>query len=344
MTTSPSDIAVVILNYNGAEFLRKFLPTVLLNSPTGTQIIVADNASSDQSVDVLTTEFPSVRIIRNKHNGGFAAGYNEALVHVNAKFLVLLNSDVEVTARWIEPIIEAMEVDDQIAAAQPKIRAYHRRDEFEYAGAAGGFIDKWGFPFCRGRIFDTYEKDLGQYDDTCEVFWATGACLFIRTSEWQRVKGFDADFFAHMEEIDLCWRLRNSGKKIMYCYESVVYHVGGGTLNKQSPFKTYLNFRNNLLLLTKNHAPQWFVIKLFLRMGLDGIAAWKFLLGGDGKHFLAVFHAHMSFYKMLPATLRKRKEVKQMTTRYAEHGVYNGSIVKAYFLDGKKKFSEIIFK
>lgn len=344
MTTSPSDIAVVILNYNGVEFLRTFLPTVLQNSPAGTQIVVADNASTDQSIDVLTSEFPTVQIIRNKHNGGFAAGYNEALVHVNARFLILLNSDVEVTAHWIEPVIEAMEVDDQIAAAQPKIRAYHRRDEFEYAGAAGGFIDKWGFPFCRGRIFDTYEKDLGQYDDTREVFWATGACLFIRSSEWQRVKGFDADFFAHMEEIDLCWRLGNSGKKIMYCHESVVYHVGGGTLNKQSPFKTYLNFRNNLLLLTKNHAPQWFVIKLFLRMGLDGIAAWKFLLGGDGKHFVAVFHAHMSFYKMLPATLRKRKEVKQMTTRYAEQGVYNGSIVKAYFLDGKKKFSEIIFK
>lgn len=344
MITSPQDIAVVILNYNGVEYLRKFLPTVLLHSPVGAQIIVADNASTDQSVDVLTNEFPSVKIIRNKHNGGFAAGYNETLFHVHAKFFVLLNSDVEVTPHWIEPVITTMEADELIAAAQPKIRAFHRRDEFEYAGAAGGYIDKWGFPFCRGRIFDTYEKDQGQYDDTREVFWATGACLFMRSSEWQRVNGFDGDFFAHMEEIDLCWRLRNSGKKVMYCHDSLVYHVGGGTLNKQSPFKTYLNFRNNLLLLTKNHAPQWFVIKLFLRMALDGIAAWKFLLGGDGKHFMAVFHAHMSFYKMLPATLRKRKEVKRMTTRYAENCVYNGSIVKAYFLNGIKRFSDISWK
>lgn len=344
MITPPEDIAVVILNYNGTEFLRKFLPTVQQHSPQGIQIIVADNASTDASVEMLTNEFPAVKIIRNKRNGGFAAGYNEALMHVDAKFMILLNSDVEVTPRWLEPVIEVMEVDEHIAAAQPKIRAYHRRDEFEYAGAAGGYIDKWGFPFCRGRIFDSYEKDIGQYDDTREVFWATGACLFIRNSEWRRIKGFDADFFAHMEEIDLCWRLRNSGKKIMYCHEAVVYHVGGGTLNKQSPFKTFLNFRNNLLLLTKNHAPQWFVIKLVLRMVLDGIAAWKFLLSGDGKHFLAVFHAHMSFYKMLPATLRKRKEVKQMTTHYAKHGVYNGSIVKAYFLDGKKKFSDLVFK
>lgn len=335
-----SKCAVVILNWNGRAYLEKFLPSVIQFSQ-GAEVIVADNNSTDDSLAFLTTHFPSVTIIRNSENGGYAKGYNDALQKVCTDFYVLLNSDVEVTANWLAPVLSIMQADPDVAACQPKILDYNNRGSFEYAGAAGGFIDKFGYPFCRGRIFDLYEQDNGQYSDSREIFWATGACLFIRASAFHSQKGFDEDFFAHMEEIDLCWRLKNEGHKIFYCGESTVYHVGGGTLNKLSPKKTYLNFRNNLILLCKNHSSRFFRIKLFLRMILDGIAGVKFLLSGDASHCKAVIHAHFSFYKSFRKTLSKRKILKARIKKYATSCIYTKSIVADYYLRGKKKFSSL---
>lgn len=334
-------VAIVILNWNGRKFLEQFLPSVVQHSANGAQIIVADNASTDDSVSWLKENYPAIRIIQNAVNGGFAKGYNDALKSVDADYFVLLNSDVEVTANWLEPVIALMDSDPKIAACQPKIRAYHDREKFEYAGAAGGFIDKWGFPFCRGRIFDSYETDHGQYDDNCEVFWATGACLFMRANAWKEANGLDEDFFAHMEEIDLCWRLRNRGWKVMYCGQSTVFHVGGGTLSKQSPRKTFLNFRNNLELLLKNHAPGFIFIKIFLRMVIDGIASVKFAVTGDFPHGWQVQMAHMSFYRRLFKTIRKRKALKKNVQQYATSCIYEGNIVWQYYKKGKKKFSDL---
>lgn len=334
-------VAIVILNWNGKSFLQQFLPGVIANSPSYAEVIVADNASTDDSVQWLNGNYPAIRIIQNATNGGFAQGYNEALAAVDAEYYVLLNSDIEVTPGWLGPMINLLDSRKDIAACQPKIRAFHQRDEFEYAGAAGGFVDKWGYAFCRGRMFDTYEKDNGQYDDDCEVAWATGACLVIRKSDWINAHGLDADFFAHMEEIDLCWRLRNQGRKIWYVHESVIYHVGGGTLNKTSPRKTYLNFRNNLILLTKNHASRMFALKIFLRMCMDGIAAFRFLFSGDGKHFMAVVKAHFSYWGSLPRTIAKRKALRKNISSYAKSCIYRGNIVAEYFVRGKKKFSDL---
>lgn len=333
--------AVVILNWNGRKFLEQFLPSVVEHTPATAEVIVADNASTDDSVSWLEANFPAVRIIRNTENGGFAKGYNDALRNVDADYFVLLNSDVEVTENWLDPVISLMDNDAKIAACQPKIRAFHEKEKFEYAGAAGGFIDKWGYPFCRGRIFDFYETDHGQYDNSCEVFWATGACLFIRASAWREAEGLDEDFFAHMEEIDLCWRLRNRGWKVMYCGASTVFHVGGGTLSKQSARKTFLNFRNNLELMLKNHAPGWLFLKIFLRMVIDGIASVKFALTGDLAHGWAVQRAHFSFYGRLPKTIRKRKKLKRQINRYATASIYEGNIVWQYFIKGKRKFSDL---
>jgi GT2 family glycosyltransferase len=332
--------AVVILNWNGKGFLERFLPLVLIHSPSS-EVIVADNHSSDGSVDFLRNNFPGVRLIENPLNGGFAKGYNDALMKVEAEFYILLNSDVEVTAGWIEPVVELMESDKRIAACQPKLLAYNNKRQFEYAGAAGGFIDKYGYPFCRGRIFDLYEDDIGQYNDTCEIHWATGACLFVRSVAYHQAGGLDEDFFAHMEEIDLCWRLKNTGHKIMYCAESMVYHVGAGTLAKSSPRKTYLNFRNNLILLCKNHAHRFFWMKLLLRMTMDGLAGIKFLLSGDFAHFFAVLRAHKSFYDTFPVTLEKRRKLKMEVTHYSTSAIYGRSIVVDYFLRGKRRFSDL---
>ncbi|MEO8759865.1 MAG: glycosyltransferase family 2 protein, partial [Bacteroidia bacterium] len=262
-------IAVVILNFNGKKLLQKFLPSVIDNSKLAT-IYVADNASTDDSISFLKTDFPQVKIIELIQNYGFAKGYNEALKRVDADYFILVNSDVEVTPNWIEPIINLMETDKAIAAAQPKIVSYNTKDEFEYAGACGGFIDKYGYPFCRGRIFDTIEKDTNQYNNPIEIFWATGACMFVRAQVFNELKGFDGFYFAHMEEIDLCWRIKNTGHKIMVVPGSVVYHVGGGTLNKLSPQKTFLNFRNSLLSLTKNNTSGNLFFKILVRLNLDG--------------------------------------------------------------------------
>jgi GT2 family glycosyltransferase len=334
-------VAVVILNWNGKGFLQKFLPSVIDFNASFSEIIVADNASTDDSVAFLEKHYPQVRIIVNAENGGFAKGYNDALQRVDAEYYVLLNSDVEVTPGWITSVISLMDTDPAIAACQPKIKAFHNKNLFEYAGAAGGFIDKYGYPFCRGRIFKSAEEDKGQYDDVREIFWATGACMFVRAACFHKVNGFDADFFAHMEEIDLCWRLKNLGYKIMYCPDSVVYHVGGGTLNKTSPRKTYLNFRNNLSLITKNHPPGFFVLKLLWRMVLDGVAGVNYLASGEFSHFRAILKAHFSFYRSFSVTMKKRRLLKKEIKHYTRSAVYLRSILADYYIRGKRKFTEL---
>lgn len=338
---SLSRVAVVILNFNGKKFLEQFLPSVTGCSSDHT-IIVADNNSSDDSVLFLKTNYPSVHIIQNSSNSGFAQGYNEALKQVDSEYYVLLNSDVEVTPNWIEHVIALMDADKNIAACQPKILDFNSRTKFEYAGAAGGFIDKYGYPFCRGRVFNSLEEDQGQYNNSTEIFWATGACMFIRSKAFWEVGGFDGDYFAHMEEIDLCWRLKNIGHKIYVEPKSVVYHVGGGTLNKLSSRKTFLNFRNNLTTLTKNHPPGFLFFKIIFRMKLDGVAAFKFLLDGQPKHFFAVIRAHFAFYGWLPKTLEKRKKAKQHPDfRFSMGKAYNGNMVMEHFIRKKNKFSEL---
>jgi GT2 family glycosyltransferase len=334
-------VAVVILNWNGKHYLEKFLPTVIAHSPKGS-VFVADNNSSDDSITYLQKQFPEVSIIINKENGGFAKGYNDALKHVNAEYFVLLNSDVEVTANWIEPILSLMDADKNIAACQPKILAFHNKKEFEYAGASGGFIDKYGYPFCRGRIFDSLETDIGQYNTTSEIFWATGACMFVRAEVFHKVNGFDADYFAHMEEIDLCWRMKNLGHKIFAVPQSTVYHVGGGTLNKVSPRKTYLNFRNNLITYTKNYAGPFLFFKIMFRLKLDGVAGIKFLLSGDANHCLAVLKAHFSYYSTLASTLKKRSRLrKEKEYRGSASCILTKNVVSVYFIKKIKTYSEI---
>jgi hypothetical protein len=338
---SQNRVAVVILNFNGKKFLEQFLPSVTKFS-AGQEVIVADNNSSDDSISFLKEKYPAVKIIQNATNSGFAQGYNEALKSVEADYYVLLNSDVEVTGNWIENVISLMDSDPAIAACQPKILDFNNRNTFEYAGAAGGFIDKYGYPFCRGRVFNSLEEDKGQYDNAIEVFWATGACMFVRSKAFWEVGGFDGDYFAHMEEIDLCWRLKNIGYKIYVQPKSKVYHVGGGTLNKLSSRKTFLNFRNNLTTLTKNHSSSFLFIKIIFRMKLDGIAAFKFLFDGQPKHFIAVIRAHFAFYGWLPKTLAKRKKAKQHPNfKFTLSKAYDGNVVLEHFIRKKKSYSEL---
>ena len=322
-----TSIAVVILNYNGRIFLEKFLPSVI-NNADGCEIIVADNASTDDSVEFLKNTYPKIRLIQLTDNQGFAGGYNETLNQVSAEYYVLLNSDVEVTPNWIRPIIDLMSANKLIAACQPKIRSFHQKTHFEYAGAAGGYIDWLGYPFCRGRIFDFYEEDLGQYNDTKEVFWATGACMFVRADVFHTLGGFDTNFFAHMEEIDLCWRMKNAGKQIFYCSNSVVFHVGGGTLHKTNPRKTFLNYRNGLSMLYKNLPANKLVSTLLLRLILDGISGIKLLIGGSFSDFWAVIKAHFAFYAMIP-------KLKRNSPKTVSH-IYQKSIVWEYFVKRKR--------
>lgn len=333
-----NDLAVVILNWNGVSFLEKFLDKVVRYSGDA-QIIVADNASTDNSIEYLESYFPKIRIIRNAENGGFAKGYNDALKLVDVEYYMLLNSDIEVTENWLKPLYEIMQ-DENVAGCQPKVLSYHDKESFEHAGASGGFIDKNYFPFCRGRMFHSVEKDEHQFDNTTEIFWATGAALMIRAELFHKVDGFDADFFAHMEEIDLCWRLKKQNYKFFVVPESTVYHVGGGTLSYSSPRKTYLNFRNNLMMITKNH--QGMVVpKLFVRMCLDGIAGAKFLLKGQFANFWAVIKSHMYLYGHFGTLLKKRKAIKKSSTEFNKTGLFGGNIIWNYYVKGVKSFSSL---
>ncbi|MCD0490006.1 glycosyltransferase family 2 protein [Pedobacter sp. MC2016-14] len=338
MTTKPS-VAIVILNWNGITFLQRFLPGVLQSSYSNLQVVVGDNASTDGSLAMIREYFPSVKIIENEANFGFAEGYNKVLKQVDADYFILLNSDVEVPQNWIEPVISAMELDDRIAAAQPKIKWYNDKAQFEYAGAAGGFLDQYVFPFCRGRIFDVAEFDHGQYNDAAEIFWASGAAFFIKRKCWEEVGGLDPDLFAHMEEIDICWRLKNLGYAIIYCPDAEVYHVGGGTLNATNPFKTYLNFRNNLFIMQKNLPFFQACYLIFIRFFIDFVALLQFLFTGKANFAKAVSKAHIQFFKHFFRTAGKRTS-KQLP--YQQHtGVYQKSIVWAYFIRKARKFSQL---
>jgi GT2 family glycosyltransferase len=319
-------IAVVVLNWNGVKLLEQFLPSVIQFSPEAT-VYVADNASTDESVAFIKNNFPTVKIVQNKTNQGFAGGYNEALQYIDAEIYALVNSDIEVTQNWLKPILETFSTEPETAIIQPKILDFKRKDYFEYAGAGGGFIDQFGYPFCRGRIFDTLEKDNGQYNDKTEIFWASGACFFIRSAVYSELEGFDQDFFAHQEEIDLCWRAINKGHVIKYNSESIVYHVGGATLQQANPQKTYLNFRNSLLMLTKN-LPQDSLFKvLIIRLALDGVAGIKFMIEGQFAHCWAIIRAHFSFYRLFLRNYKKR-EKKQVEIYFKMKSIVYGYYVK----------------
>ena len=338
MTDFPR-VAVVILNWNGLDFLRRFLPSVCASTYSNLDIIVGDNASSDHSVSFVLENYPQIKIIINDQNYGFAGGYNKVLSDLDHDYFILLNSDVEVEPGWIEPVIQLMEKDISIAAAQPKILSQSNKELFEYAGAAGGFLDIFGYPFCRGRIFDSVEVDKGQYDNSSEIFWASGAAFFIKRSKWLEMAGLDEDFFAHMEEIDLCWRLKNNGYKIMYCAESTVYHVGGGTLNAESSFKTYLNFRNNLVLLQKNLPAGRAILIVFMRFWLDFLSLVKYLMDGKPKNALAISKAHVYFIRNLFKNIPKSRRISKKT--FNKNGFYPGSIVWQYFVQKKKTFTSL---
>lgn len=332
--------AVVILNYNGAGMLRRFLPSVIKYSPEAS-IYVADNGSSDESCDVVRNEFPAVKLMVLDHNYGFAEGYNRALAQVDEEYAVLLNSDVEVTRGWLSPMTQFLDSNPEVAACQPKLLSFKQKDFFEYAGAAGGFIDKWGYTFCRGRIFNTVERDSGQYDDTTDVFWATGAALMIRNEVYKNNGGLDGRFFAHMEEIDLCWRLRSRGYRIACVPQSHVYHVGGATLKKENPQKTYLNFRNNLLMIYKNASDCQLKKIMLFRKVFDNVAALKFLASGDYAAFKAVRKARRDFKAMRAGYDKARAENMKLavTTRIPE--VLESSILYKYYLGFKHTYSSL---
>lgn len=336
-------LAIVILNYNGKNHLEKFLPSVV-NFSKAYPIYVVDNGSTDDSLKFLQGNFPQINILAFEENNGFSKGYNLAFNHIKAEYYILLNSDVEVTSNWIAPILQLMESDCKISACQPKIKSFVNREYFEYAGAAGGFIDKYGFPFCRGRIFSTIEKDEGQYNDITEIFWASGACMFVRAEIYHQLGGLDDDFFAHMEEIDLCWRMQNAEYKIMYCGYSTVYHLGGGTLPKSHPRKTFLNFRNGILLLYKNLPSQKLFTTIFIRLFLDGIAAIKFLFSETVSDFLAILKAHFSFYRYFNKWNENRQKVQIFVKKDSSEKLFPNSIVKDYFWNKKKTYNQLFNK
>ncbi|MBR1766634.1 MAG: glycosyltransferase family 2 protein [Bacteroidales bacterium] len=348
-------IAVVILNWNGRSMLERFLPSVLKYSllsnvpeagwqtpheppiDLSSEVIVADNGSTDDSVAFMRERYPSVPLILLDENYGFAEGYNRALAQVEADYYVLLNSDVECTPHWLQPVVSMMEREAGVAVAQPKLLMYDKRDTFEYAGAAGGFIDNYGYPFCRGRLFSTVERDHGQYDDERDIFWASGAAMFVRASVFHELGGLDADFFAHMEEIDFCWRAKNSGYAVRYCPRSVVFHVGGGTLPKSSPFKTKLNFRNNLSMLYKNLPASRMKRVILRRLLLDWVAAFKFLAQGHFGEFAAVGSAHREFRRMRASLEAKR----QALNHHEQVGVYGRLLLTEYYLLRRTTFTAL---
>ena len=332
------DLAIVILNYNGVSFLKKFLPKVIEFSPNAS-VYVADNSSTDNSVNYLKEYHPTVGLIINKENGGFAKGYNDALKRVESKYFLLLNSDIEVTENWLIPLLDVMK-DKTVAGCQPKVLSYSNKNTFEHAGASGGYLDRNYYPFCRGRILDIFEEDKGQYNGKTEIFWATGASLLIRSDVFKEVGGFDEAFFAHMEEIDLCWSIKKKGYKFMVEPSSIIYHVGGGTLAYNSPKKLYLNFRNSLFMLVKNHDGLLFP-KLLYRLFLDGVAAIHFLLKGELKSVLSVLNAHVSLYANIGKLLKQRRDIKKQKIKFNPVGFYNASILWARYFKGIKKFSDL---
>lgn len=336
-------LSIVILNWNGSDMMKKYLPTVIKHSQKDAKVIVADNASSDDSIEMLKKDFPEVEIITLDKNYGFAEGYNQALKQVDSEYYLLLNSDVEVTENWLKPLLKYMDKHQDVAACQPKLLSIFDKDSFEYAGASGGFIDKLGYPFCRGRVFDTVEKDKGQYDDVTEVSWATGACLMIRSKDYWNVGALDGRFFAHNEEIDLCWRLNLYGHKIVCIPESKVYHVGGGTLPKSNPMKTYLNFRNNLTMLYKNLPEEELKSAMRLRWILDYTAAWKTLIVdkniGD---FKAIYKARRAFKKWRKDFKPDRDLIQKNRVDRCKNDRMNISLLWQYYVHGRKTFTDII--
>ena len=330
--------AVVILNFNGMHFLRQFLGSVLENSPEA-DVVLIDNNSSDDSVSFVKNSYSEVQIIQLNENFGFAGGYNEGLKDLQYEYFVLLNSDVEVTKGWLQPLIDRISTSPNIAAVQPKLLDFNRKEYFEYAGGAGGMLDVLGYPFCRGRVFDSLEKDNGQFETAEEIFWASGACFFVKAHVFNELGGFDARFFAHMEEIDLCWRIQNAGYSIVYEPKSEVYHVGGGTLHKSNPFKTFLNFRNNLAMLFKNLPSQKLFPIIFARLILDGVSSLKLWKDNSFQDFWAVARAHMAFYGMIPYLWKKRNG-----NYVGFNKLVNKSIVWQYFVKNKKTYSEICSK
>jgi GT2 family glycosyltransferase len=333
-------VAVVILNWNGRKYLEQFLPSVLASTYKNVVIYVADNGSTDDSVSYLTRQYPEIKILSYSTNEGFAGGYNRALKEVDEELLVLLNSDIEVTPGWLEPAIDLFSRHADLAAIQPKILDYNNKANFEYAGAGGGWIDRFGYPFSKGRIFDILEKDERQYDTPTEIFWASGASMIIKKSVFNEVGGFDPFFFAHQEEIDICWRIHLAGYKIMSCPSSVVYHIGGGTLAKDNPDKIFLNFRNNLIMLWKNLSGLEAIYVLLVRFLLDATSAWKNLIVGKTPYFIAVARAHMGFMGWLISG--RSQSVYPVKRSGQVKGIYKGSVVWQHFVLGKNKFSEII--
>ena len=330
--------AVVILNWNGLSFLKQFLPTLIQNTSEAA-IVVVDNQSTDESMAYVKESHPEVEVIINTSNGGFARGYNDGLNQLKGRFeyYVLINSDIEVTPNWLAPLVEKLENNPNIAGVQPKVLAFHKKTHFEHAGASGGFMDKNYYPFCRGRIFDEVEADLNQYDNDKEVFWTTGACMVIRSEVYHKLGGLDEDFFAHMEEIDFCWRAKKQNHSFYVVPASKVYHVGGGTLNYENPRKTFLNFRNSLYTIHKNHVG-WLFGKIFYRLILDGIAAAKYLVGFQFKHIFAILKAHGAYYSNIPVLNKKRKQIQNDSTAYNKAGLYKASLLWAYFFKRIKKF------
>jgi GT2 family glycosyltransferase len=333
-------VSVVIINYNGRKYLELFLPSILASTYSNMELIIADNASTDDSLDFLRKNYPLIRVIELKRNHGYAGGYNEALKEVQSDYYVLLNSDVEVTPGWIEPVIELMEKDKNIGACQPKILSYTQKDQFEYSGGAGGWIDCLGYPFARGRIFDICEKDTGQYDDTEQIFWASGAALFVRAELFHQAKGLDTYFFAHMEEIDFCWRLQLLGYSIYACPASVIFHIGGGTLPKGNERKVFLNFRNNMIMLAKNLPKRQSFWKIPLRVMMDFISAFKSIFSGEFVYFIAVGEAHLAFVKWL--LFRQGKSVFPVRRKVRLTGWYQHSVAWMHFVAGKETFDEIV--
>ena len=333
-------VAVVILNWNGKHFLEKYLSGVLASTYQNKKVVVADNASTDDSIIFLKQHFPTVEIIVNKTNEGFAKGYNLALKQITADYFILLNSDVEVTPGWIEPVVELMERDKMIGACQPKLLNEKKKKYFEYAGACGGWIDTFGYPFARGRVLEEMEEDKGQYDTAVPCFWASGAAMFVKAALFNSLGGLDEYFFAHQEEIDLCWRMQRAGYKIYVEPASVVYHVGGGTLPKGNSKKTYLNFRNNLIMIYKNSSAGALFLKMPIRFGLDALAAYKGLFAGDGGYFVAIAKAHLHFAKWVLFEKKKPAEIKIKNVHL--HGTYKGSILWQFYVRNKKIFSEFI--